>query len=85
MVVSLEGKVFVRTREFTLMIALLQITGGGVKKNLNQITIGSDQPHYLLNDKKYRAGCDPRGGGVLPYMGYIGMDRVYKSERLDLE
>ena len=58
MVVSLEGKVFVRTAEFTLMIALLQITGRGVKKNLNQITIGSDQPHYLLNDKKYKRRCD---------------------------
>ena len=58
MVVSLEGKVFVRTAEFTLMIALLQITGRGVKKNLNQVTIGLDQPHYLLNDKKYKRRCD---------------------------
>ena len=71
MVVSLEGKVFVRIPEFTLMIALLQITGGGVKKNLNQITIGSDQPRYLLNDKKYRAGCDPLGGGG----GTLGISR----------
>lgn len=57
MVVSLERKVHVRTPEFTLMIALLQITGWGVKKNLDQI--GSDQPHYLLNDKKKYKG---RGG-----------------------
>lgn len=56
MVGSLEGKVCGRTPEFTLMIALLQITGGGVKKNLDQI--GSDQPHYLLNEKKYRGRCD---------------------------
>lgn len=60
MVVSLERKVHVTTPEFTLMIALLVRSLVEVSKKtwIRSDQIGSDQPRYLLNDKKYRCGRD---------------------------